>query len=508
MIDPSNTQDRKPGWWSVLFMIVLAAGIALRWVQLGRSSLWFDEGYTAWLVSLPTPEIVRVLHVDTAPPLYYLLLRAWTLLFGRSEFALRSLSASIASGSLLLFYPLAMRVLRDRGAALVALMIFAASVMQVAYAHEARFYALMTLLAEVDLLLVLWAIERPTSWQYPAIILAWGLSLYANNTMSIYLVGLAGLWLVFPRAQSFRRRVLDIAITSLGAAVLYLPWIPTILAQSRLLKGNFWIDRPTGETFIRTIAMLAGVNDRGVGGWEWQRIAVAFFGFLVFVAVGFCSRQTIRKAAGLTLFGLLPVAVIFIYSQFRQPLFVDRALIPTTLAAPLLIALPLTWNVIRRMSVGVGVLVLIPCILSLRGNYLGEHPEDWREVCKYVQSSSARDRLVVFAANEGELLYDYYSHRGDYTSSPNITGVPADFFADDPPRTMRRVRSSNDLQSLQSQLSQHSFDEVILVESHYWWSDEHRLTLALLGQSYVPTEQAEFDGIIVHRFRPNARLAQ
>src|ERR1700683_1496261 len=133
---------------NIVVLVLTLAGICLRWIFLGRSSLWFDEGYTAWLVSLPAEHLVRNLRVDTAPPLYYLLLRGLSILVGRDEFVLRSFSAVCASLSLVIFYPLSMRILRDRWAAAVALALFAVSVLQVAYAHDARFYPLMTLLAE------------------------------------------------------------------------------------------------------------------------------------------------------------------------------------------------------------------------------------------------------------------------------------------------------------------------------------------------------------------------
>src|SRR5450432_3945764 len=66
-------------WGSVI------AGVGLRFAQLGKSSLWFDEGYTAWAAAHPVGEIVRIIKADTAPPLYYILLRGWTHLFGFSE---------------------------------------------------------------------------------------------------------------------------------------------------------------------------------------------------------------------------------------------------------------------------------------------------------------------------------------------------------------------------------------------------------------------------------------
>jgi mannosyltransferase len=497
-------------WTHVLALLLIVAGICLRWVYLGRLSLWFDEGYTAWLVSLPATQIVRTVHVDTAPPLFYLLLRMWTLLFGRSEFALRSLSAVCASIALLIFYPLAIRVLRDRRVAVVALAIFAVSVLQVAYAHDARFYALMTLLAEMDLFLVLLAIDGPSAWKYFALIVAWALSLYSNNMMAVYLLALAGAWLVFPGHRSVRKRILDILLVSATTALLYLPWLPTMLAQSQSLRGDFWIDRPKGEALIRSLAVLAGVNHRGVGGWELQRISLACAGFLVFVVAGFISRQTIRRSIALAIFGLLPVLGIFMYSQVRQSIFVDRAFIPSTLITPLIIALPLTWQALRRwwINIAVAVLALTPGILSLRENYLGEHREDWRDVCNFVQADPVQRRLVIFVANEGELLYDYYARGGDYTPSANLTGAPMSFFASDPPRTMRRVRSRADLELLQRTLDREFFDEIVLVESHFWWSDEAHLALGLLSKSFILTDQAEFDGIMVHRFKPRTPVVQ
>jgi hypothetical protein len=408
-----------------------------------------------------------------------------------------------------IFYPLALRILRDRWAAIVALALFAVSVLQVAYAHDARFYALMTLLAEVDLFLVLLVIQRPTIWRYLGLIIAWALSLYTNNMMGIYLLALAGAWLVLAGERTIRKRVLDVVVVSLGAATLYSPWIPILLAQSHALKGAFWIERPSLETLIRTLAVLAGVNDQGVGGWEFERISLACAIFFVFVVAGFMSRQTIRRATALGIFGLLPVFGVFLYSQIRQSIFVDRAFIPSSLIAPLIVALPFTSPVLRRgwIVISATVLVLIPSVLSLRENYVGEHRENWREVCNYIQARPVRRRLVVFVANEGELLYDYYARSGNYAPSSEMLGVPAEFFAIDPPRTMRRVRSEDDLAPLRAVLSGGGFDEVDLVESHYWWSDDGHLTLGFLEKQMVPIGEVEIDRIIVHQFEPGSRAA-
>src|SRR6266849_10524009 len=50
---------------------VLSA-VVLRWFNLGKQSLDFDEGFTAWASGLSPVNIVRFARSDPSPPLYYL----------------------------------------------------------------------------------------------------------------------------------------------------------------------------------------------------------------------------------------------------------------------------------------------------------------------------------------------------------------------------------------------------------------------------------------------------
>ena len=74
---------------ALLLVIILALAFGLRLAGLGRQSLWYDEGVSAYLTTLPVGEMLRWTAEDIQPPLYYALLAGWTQLFGRSEAALR-----------------------------------------------------------------------------------------------------------------------------------------------------------------------------------------------------------------------------------------------------------------------------------------------------------------------------------------------------------------------------------------------------------------------------------
>src|ERR1051326_1782992 len=75
--------------------LVLAAAAAMRFYGLTRQSAWADELWTLLITdpALSFAEFWRRVVADTHPPLYYLLMRGWSELFGQSDFAARLPSA-------------------------------------------------------------------------------------------------------------------------------------------------------------------------------------------------------------------------------------------------------------------------------------------------------------------------------------------------------------------------------------------------------------------------------
>ena len=80
-------------------------GLLLRVYGLNDESLWLDEAISADVGMLPINELFDfVKSRDVHPPLYYILLHYWILLFGNSEVALRLPSVLFSTASIPLFY--------------------------------------------------------------------------------------------------------------------------------------------------------------------------------------------------------------------------------------------------------------------------------------------------------------------------------------------------------------------------------------------------------------------
>jgi uncharacterized membrane protein len=501
-------------WWAVAW-IGVAVGIFLRVYKLGSESLWFDEGYTAWMVSHSPPEIIHLIRADTAPPLYYLLLHGWANWFGRSEAALRSLSAVISIITLFIAVDIARKFLRNPAAIAIAVWATAISFLQIWYAQEARAYALMAMLGAgaFDLCLYHLAGKHRRSILPLAILIAAGM--YSHNMMGTYVVGLLLTWLILPSEQSTRRRLGDIGITVALALVLYLPWVIGGLPnQMQLIRHRFWVEPLTAGGFFSGIAALMGVKQY----WSWAAlvdhlhisigdswrpalIAIALLIVSGVLSIGLQLGSRRREAVGLLVAAIFPPVTIAIYSVLATPLFMQKVLLPSAVLLPIFVLLPLgaRWQPAIRNGAWIGASILLVLSgLTLYGHMAEDRKENWRQLAKVVSELPGKRRLIIFVANDGQLPFDYY-YRAQ--AGAEETGVPAGFFNLNPPQTMRRMPEDGNLAPLESLLDSNHFDQVVLVIAHEGWGDPNQLTQQMLAKRWPIAGRTELNDLAVQWYQ-------
>lgn len=140
---PSTGAEHVAARWNGAALVgAVAAVTGLSAWGLSRHSLWLDEA-----ISLGATNQLQDTLRNTAGTmgLYYVLLDAWTALFGTSVAALRSLSVVAVVGTVVVAGWLARRLLRPVES-VVAVLLLGTSSGLVRYAQEARSYALVALL--------------------------------------------------------------------------------------------------------------------------------------------------------------------------------------------------------------------------------------------------------------------------------------------------------------------------------------------------------------------------
>lgn len=121
-------------------VLTLVGALVLRLINLNQS-LWLDEAITALAVKNNSfiEIITKYSPGDFHPPLYYLILKLWTNLFGYSEISLRV--PSVIAGVLLVFivYKIVKNISNEYAASLAAIFM-AINPLAVYYSQEARMY--------------------------------------------------------------------------------------------------------------------------------------------------------------------------------------------------------------------------------------------------------------------------------------------------------------------------------------------------------------------------------
>jgi hypothetical protein len=475
--------NARRNWTIAAVGSAVVLGAWVRLAGIGTLSLWFDEGYTAWVINHPAGQMLHLIGADTSPPLYYIALRAWAGAFGRSEAALRGFSAFCGIATIGLVAAIAGRLLNKSPLAIAgATWLFALNWFAVAYCQEARSYELTALLTAMMLYCLLSHLSRP-HWAWLAgFIAAAAIGLYVNNFMILYVAALGMAGLVFPSDMRASRRARDGAIVAVCLVIIYLPWIGALLRQMHRVQNDFWIPRPTIDLICQELSRLCGVEHF----WTWDQFvhgifpdtaaqvpraaAVLLIGGMV-LGILLLRGSNRRVLIGLVVAGLLPVILALGLSWWRRSVFLPAAFVPSTVIMSVLLAGPMAWS---RGRIGTGIVVAL-LLLSAANLLAYEHErtkEDWRSAAKIAAAMPAVEhRLFVFVANEGQLPFDYYYH---LRPGETETGAPRGFFDLDPPRTQLRVLTDGDLASLRRQVGQDRFDDLVLVVSHAGWIDDAR----------------------------------
>ncbi len=278
----SSTGDaRWPGLAGTTILVLVLAvvvGVVLRFVA--DSPLWLDEAQSVALADRAPGGLVDALRHDGHPPLFYLLLAAWTAVVGESAFAVRALSGLLGLAALGLVVVVVRRHAEARVAGL-ALGVLAASPFAIRYATEARMYALLVVLLLLGHLAVEAAWRRPTRRNLAAVGLVVAALLYTHY-WALFLVAvlLGGLGLAMATGRlAVAPRLL--AAVAAGAAA-FLPWLPVFLEQLAH-TGTPWSPGPR-PTVVVALALESFGGGRGS---EALLVAVVLS---VLVALGLGTR--------------------------------------------------------------------------------------------------------------------------------------------------------------------------------------------------------------------------
>jgi hypothetical protein len=218
---------------------------------------WIDEGISTGISSHPFADIPGLLRQDGSPPLYYLLLHVWMRVAGSGEADTHALSLGFALLSIPTAFVLGRELFGTR-AAWGSAALAATNPFLTYYAQETRMYALVAWLSMVVAgSFALAFVRRRRGW-VPVFAAAQAALIYAHNWGFFIAAGTAAalglcLWLADDRRALLR----DAALAYGGIALLFAPWVPTLLFQAGH-TGAPWSARPDLNALVSGLVVVSG----------------------------------------------------------------------------------------------------------------------------------------------------------------------------------------------------------------------------------------------------------
>ena len=398
---------RLPAWWPLAALTVLAA--ALRFSTLDLQSFWYDEAFTP--VHVLHPSLAATLHgvvrTENTPPLWYVVIWAWSRIFGVGMIALRFPSAVAG----VLTVPVAWAIGRELGGAekggrrtaIVCAGLVAVNPLFVWYSQEARAYGLYVLLSAVAMLCFLRAEREPTPRRLVAFAVSASLALLSFYFEAFLLIPMA-LWLLRDRSRRLAALPAVAVPTLLGLAL-----VPLILAQGG--HGTQWISRWALSSRISTIPQyyLTGYSGAPLG--HGIELAIALL-ILAGIALGLWrglasdARRGVLLALVIVACGvLIPLAMALGGADYLAPRNVVAAMIPLTALIAVCVAAPGT----GRSGIVLAALIALAFLaVTIDVNFnIRLQRSDWRGVVAAIRVKLAGPRVITLE-ELGSAPLEYY----------------------------------------------------------------------------------------------------
>jgi hypothetical protein len=370
----------------VVLPLLTLLSLFLRSRQL-HAGFWIDEGISVGIAHEHWTSIPHLLRQDGSPPLYYMLLGIWVRLFGDSEAATHALSLVFGLACVPLAY-FAGRSVFGRLAGLACAVLAAMDPFLTYYAQETRMYELEALLS----LVVAWSyvegIVRARRWWVPVFVVSTALLAYSHNWGLFLCVGLAAATVVFARD-----RLRLFAVAAAGVAVLYLPWVPTLLSQVRH-TGAPWSTRPSFHDLLFSAGSVIGGDAPYL---VLVLVGVAALGSLV------VHERTPERRVIVTLLTITATTVViaFISSQI-SPAWTARYF--AVLFGPVVLV---AGQVIARAKT-LGVATLVAFVLVFAGYSVKNDKENAKGITAGVEPYLHTGDLIVSTHPEQVPVLRYY----------------------------------------------------------------------------------------------------
>jgi uncharacterized membrane protein len=375
-------------------ILILIGGLLIRLVSLNQS-LWLDEGTTALVSRMSLEDIfTKFLPGDFHPPLYYLLLKCWTLVFGSSEISLRIPSIIFGLATVYVTYLIAKKIF-DKKVGYIAALLLATSGLSIYYSQEARMYSMTSFLVALSVYLFL---------ENKFLLLSICLALI-GMTDYVSLLVLPVFWIFGFRKKNFVFAHIPLILTFVVWSSIF---IRQLLGGLAIKSESFGWWKILGTVTYKNIVLIPVKFIIGRISFDDKFIYGAVL-LIIFLIFGYVLLKSLKYSKFVWSWLIIPI-VLGIFVGFK---------IPTLSYFRFLFCLPALYILLARGLLEVkdnirkivffaiiSINLLSSCYYLLSPNF---HRENWRGLVSFVESNKTTNSMTIFVADSNTEAYRYYA---------------------------------------------------------------------------------------------------
>lgn len=432
------------------FLIITALLIAtiFRLYGIDRLSLWADELWGVMACSRGSwiAMVQDLVTNDNHPPGYQTILYFVMQWFGDTETMVRMPSALAGVATVYLVYHLGKKLL-SLEIGVIAAFIVAGSYQSIFYSQEARAYSLLALFCTLNAyyFLNLFVVEKITNKNTLLFSLSSLICAYLHYAGLLF-VGCELILCLALIGINRNKKMLEAAAYAFGIiAVLYIKWIPVMIAQMHN-DEFYWEKIPTVYSFFKTVSYLVGPDSSRTFLYSASLLAALFFSGRNFLILS-AARNNERRIIPVIIFlAAMPLLVVLIQSWLFSSIYTNRYFI---LVIPLvsivcayglisIIELIASKKARRAAYSAVLVCVCLSAVVFNRDLYVGTFgKQDFRSAAAFV----ARDGGLISERGLVIVSHEFFNHylkkyQGAYQTQGYLV------FSHQLPQIVRKIKQS------------------------------------------------------------------
>lgn len=406
-------------WWRLLPIV----GLFIWGALCITNNLWYDEAYSASMVSLSWKRLVYITAVDDHSPFYYFLLKAFYHLFGGETnfWALKLMSLLFMMGYLLLGMFYVKKLFNEKISVLFMLFSITMPIMTV-QAGNVRMYAVALFFMTLTGLTAYDIYLEATKRKWVIFCVASLCAVYCHTFSMFQTLFLYLLFFAVLIYQKQYQKLKGFFASGIVVAVLYSPWLLVTYHQMELRIANDPGEPLTIYSFMDYCKEWFSALETPIG-------IVIFMGMALAVFLGYYAVSWMKEnhnyvpGLGVAAIALTALAGTLI-SIFINPCFLGRYAFPGFGSLALFYAVGMAQISSRQIKAGVLAVVIICFTLQYRSELILDYDSGLKIYKEFVEEQVAEEDCIMAANTHSVFLNVYYPDLTYYIYGYKLYSLP------------------------------------------------------------------------------------